>query len=53
MWIFSDAIYSYTLYINAPSYDGKKRQTWRQDHWVRAVRAGAAMAIMIIGGILI
>ena len=52
MWIFSDAVYSYTLYINAPSYDGK-RQNWKQDHWVRAVRAAASIAIMIIGGMLI
>lgn len=52
MWIFSDAVYSYTLYINAPSYDGSDKQTWHKDHWVRAVRAGVAVAIMVIGFML-
>ena len=52
MWILSDAIYSYTLYVNAPSYEGSKRQTWARDHWVRAVRAGVAIVIIVIGAIL-
>lgn len=51
MWIFSDAVYSITLYLNAPSYDGIK-QNWKHDHWVRAVRAGTAIAVMIIGGMI-
>ena len=51
MWIFSDAIYSYVLYVNALSYDGKK-QNWKRDHWVRAVRAVAAIVVIIIGGIV-
>ena len=50
MWLFGDAVYSYTLYVNAPSYDGTKKQSWRQDHWVRAVRGGIAIILMIIGG---
>ena len=49
MWILSDAILSYTLYLNAPSYDGTKKQTWRKDHWVRAVRAGCGVALMWLG----
>ena len=53
MWIFSDAVYSYTLYINAPTYDNSQRQTWKKDHWVRAVRAGVAIAIIIIGAMII
>lgn len=49
MWLFSDAVYSYTLYANARTYDSNTRQTWRKDHWVRAVRAGVSIAIMVIG----
>ena len=52
MWIFSDAIYSYVLYVNAPTYNSSSRQTWKKDHWVRAVRAAMAIAIMIIGSIV-
>ena len=52
MWIFSDAVYSYTLYVNAKSYDGEK-QNWKQDHWVRAIRAGLSIALMVIGYTLI
>jgi len=52
MWIFSDAVYSYTLYANNPTYDENKRQTWKKDHWVRLVRAILAIGIMVIGGIL-
>ena len=52
MWIFSDAVYSYTLYVNARSYDGEK-QTWKKDHWVRAVRAALAIVVIVIGGIII
>lgn len=52
MWIFSDAVYSYTLYANSPTYDVNKRQTWKKDHWVRLVRAILAVGIMVIGGIL-
>ena len=51
-WILSDAVYSYTLYANAPSYDNSKRQTWKKDHWVRAVRAGLAITVIAIGGTL-
>jgi len=50
VWIFSDAIYSYTLYINAASYDGK-RQTWARDHWIRAVRASIGIILIIMGGL--
>ena len=50
MWVASDAILSYTLYCNAPSYEGSKRQTWARDHWVRAVRLGCGLALIVIGG---
>lgn len=48
-WIISDAIYSYTLYLNAPSYDGSPKQNWKRDHWVRGVRALCGIALMIMG----
>lgn len=48
-WIVSDAIYSYTLYVNAPSYDGSPKQTFFRDHWVRLVRGIAGIALMIMG----
>ncbi len=51
MWILSDSILSYTLYINAPSYEGSKKQTWKRDHWVRAVRAVCGIALMVIGAV--
>lgn len=50
-WIFSDAILSYTLYVNAPSYEGSKKQTWARDHWVRAVRGVCGIILMIIGAL--
>jgi len=50
MWILSDAILSYTLYVNAPSYEGTKKQTWKKDHWVRGVRGLCGIILMIIGG---
>ena len=49
MWIVSDAILSYTLYINAPSYDGSARQTWARDHWVRLVRAICGVVLIWMG----
>jgi len=49
MWILSDAILSITLYLNAPSYEGSKKQTWKKDHWVRAVRGICGIALMWIG----
>jgi negative regulator of sigma E activity len=52
MWLFTDGLYSITLYINAPSYDGKPRQTWRQDHWVRAVRMVWGMALIVLGAMV-
>lgn len=49
MWIFSDAVYSITLYLSAPSYEGSKKQTWGRDHWVRVVR-GIMGGIMMVSG---
>ena len=51
-WIFGDAIYSITLYLNAPSYEGSPKQTWKVDHWVRAVRGAMGIAIIVIGIII-
>ncbi len=51
MWVLSDGILSWTLYLNAPSYEGSKRQTFLRDHWVRLVRIICGIALMVIGGI--
>lgn len=53
MWIFSDGVLSWTLYLNAPSYEGSKRQDFKRDHWVRAVRILCGVILMILGGMLI
>lgn len=50
MWFFSDGLLSWTLYLNAPSYEGSPKQTFWRDHWVRAVRIILAIALMVIGG---
>jgi len=50
-WLLSDAIYSFSLYVNAPSYDGTPRQTFKKDHWVRLVRGIIGILIIIIGGV--
>ena len=49
MWIISDAVYSYTLYLDAPSYEGSKKQTWARDHWVRAVRGICGIWLILLG----
>lgn len=46
MWVFSDAILSWTLYLNAPSYEGSPKQTFKRDHWVRAVRLVCGVALV-------
>ena len=51
-WMVSDAIYSITLYINAKSYDGRK-QTWRNDHWVRIVRLLWGIAFIVFGAMIV
>lgn len=53
-WLVSDGVYSITLYLNAPSYVGSSKQTWRGDHWVRLVRILLALMVIIIGvGVII
>ena len=52
-WLLSDAVYSYTLYANAPTYDNSKHQTWKKDHWVRAVRGGLAIVVIVIGAVIL
>ena len=51
-WIFSDAILSITLYLNAPSYDGSEKQTWAKDHWVRIIRGILGIVLMWMGSML-
>ena len=49
VWIFSDGLYSLLLYLNTPGIDGKRLQTWKRDHWLRVVRAGIGIALIVIG----
>lgn len=49
MWVFSDGILSWTLYLNAPSYEGSPKQTFRRDHWVRLVRMACGVTLMVLG----
>ena len=51
MWILSDGILSWTLYLNAPSYENSPKQTFKRDHWVRLVRIVCGTAFIVIGGI--
>lgn len=48
IWITQDGIYSWTLYANAPSYEGSKKQTFLRDHWVRLVRIILGISIVIL-----
>ena len=51
MWILSDGILSWTLYLNSPSYEVSKKQTFLRDHWVRLVRILCGVALIIVGGL--
>jgi len=48
-WLVTDCIYSISLYLNAPSYEGSEKQTFRRDHWVRLVRGVIGVAIIVTG----
>jgi len=48
-WIFSDGVLSWTLYLNAPSYEGSKKQTFKRDHWVRLLRCACGIVLMVMG----
>jgi len=48
-WIVTDGIYSITLYLNAPSYEGSEKQTFRKDHWVRAIRILLGLIVIWAG----
>ena len=52
MWLASDGLLSWTLYANAPSYEGSERQTFWRDHWIRGVRILVGIALMIMGYLL-
>lgn len=49
VWILSDAIYSYSLYLDKLGTDGKRIQNWKRDHWVRAVRAILGIVLIVMG----
>ena len=49
MCLVHDAIYSISLYFNAPSYEGSPRQTFKKDHWVRCARGIVGLALIVVG----
>ena len=51
MWIFSDGLLSWILYLNALSYQGSKKQTFKKDHWVRLVRILLGITLMVLGAL--
>lgn len=51
IWMFTDGMYSWSLYLNAPSYEGSPKQTFRRDHWVRLIRMILGTALVIIGAV--
>ena len=52
LWVFSDGILSWTLYLNAPSYEGSKRQTFLRDHWIRLIRILCGIALIVMGAMV-
>ncbi len=48
MNVFLDGLYSIILYLHKDSYRGDM-QTWGKDHWVRCVRMGYGLVLIIIG----
>lgn len=53
MWVISDGILSWTLYLNAPSYEGSVKQTFWRDHWIRLTRIICGVIIIYFGYLLI
>lgn len=51
MWIIWDGISSWTLYANAPAYDGRK-QTFKEDHWLRLVRILCGITFVVLGALV-
>lgn len=48
VWLLSDGIYSWVLYHHAEGYNGKHQTFWR-DHWIRLLRIGCAVTVIVIG----
>jgi hypothetical protein len=51
VWLLSDGIVSWFLYLRAPGYNGQKQTFWR-DHWIRLVRIICAAGIIAVGSLL-
>lgn len=51
MWLFCDGIVSIRLYIAATDETGKRRQSWKYDHSIRAIRCLIGIVLIVIGGI--
>lgn len=50
--IVLDGTYSITLYLNAPSYEGSRKQTFKRDHWVRLLRILLGLTVIVIGAMI-
>uniref|UniRef100_A0A6M3IXC3 Uncharacterized protein n=1 Tax=viral metagenome TaxID=1070528 RepID=A0A6M3IXC3_9ZZZZ len=50
VWLLSDGIYSWLLYLQADSYNGK-HQTFLRDHWIRLLRILCALVIIWVGAV--
>ena len=50
-WLVTDCIYSISLYLNAPSYEGSIKQTWRRDHYIRVIRGLIGISIIVTGAV--
>ena len=50
---FMDGLYSILLYWGKPSWRGAQAQTWKKDHWVRAVRMLISVVVIGIGWYLL
>jgi len=48
-WLFSDGVYSWTLYHHAMSYENGRKQTFWKDHWVRLIRIILSLILMVGG----
>lgn len=45
-WLILDGIGYIIMYWKKPGYNGKP-QSWKTDHWLRAVRAAMGVALIL------
>ena len=56
VWFICDGVYSLNVYLNAPSQwrqdNPDDRQTWRRDHWIRAIRILGGIILVWLGALI-